>query len=651
MPSRIPKRIIQTGKHLDQSLRNRAVMSNLRLLNPDFEYLFFDNKAVEDFIDQEFPQYGGTFRSFRFPIQRYDFFRYLAIYRYGGFYFDLDVLLAGSLSNLLELDCVFPFEGLTFSHLLRNHYRMDWEIGNYAFGARANHPFLKAIIKNCIRAQNDPEWVKPMMRGLPFLSKTDFFVLNTTGPGLVTRTLAESQDLVDGVTVLFPEDVCDLTKWNCFGDMGIHLMEGSWRSHTSRIRQRLAQYFEIWKMHGLVKQSRKLGKIRQKSTRTAPQISAPSSRTNQDLLVSILIPAFNAEKWIADTLTSAVAQTWQRKEIIVVDDGSSDRTAIIARQFEPYGVRVITQTNQGAAAARNKAFSLSHGDYIQWLDADDLLAPDKIERQMQTLERSPKKRMLLSAAWGRFLYRYTKAEFEPTALWCDLSPREWLLRKMEQNVFMQTATWLVSRHIAEAAGPWNTDLLGDDDGEYFCRVLLASDGVRFVPDARVYYRTFGYDSLGYIGRSERKCEAHWLSMQLHIRYLRSLEDSEAVRRACLRYLRNSLIYFYPEQINILNQVNEFALSLGESLGEPCLSWKYSWVKAAFGWSLAKRFQVSARKTRWRGEKLLDYVLFRMERKRTSVPVGSLVQSTVSSFPQAQSLEIITQSDQPSPLLK
>src|SRR5262249_15570247 len=94
-------------------------------------------------------------------------------------------------------------------------------------------------------------------------------------------------------------------------------------------------------------------------------------------LVSILIPAYNAEPWIADTLRSALAQTWPNTEIIVVDDGSRDETLKVARQFECAKLRVITHKNQGAAATRNVAFSLSRGEYIQWLDADDLLAPDK----------------------------------------------------------------------------------------------------------------------------------------------------------------------------------------------------------------------------------------------------------------------------------
>ena len=80
----IPKRIIQTGKNAHQPLRNRAAIKSIRLLNPDYEYLFFDNAQVEEFVDNEFPQYREVFDSFPYPIQRYDFFRYLAVYRYGG---------------------------------------------------------------------------------------------------------------------------------------------------------------------------------------------------------------------------------------------------------------------------------------------------------------------------------------------------------------------------------------------------------------------------------------------------------------------------------------------------------------------------------------------------------------------------------------
>src|SRR5205814_8478540 len=123
-------------------------------------------------------------------------------------------------------------------------------------------------------------------------------------------------------------------------------------------------------------------------------------------------------------------------------------------------------------------------------------------------------RLLLSGAWATFMHRPSQATFRPTPLWADLSATEWLLRKMRDNLYMQTATWLVPRDLTEAAGPWNTQLLSDDDGEYFCRVLLASHCVRFVPEAKLYYRTTGSGSLSYIGHSDAKREAQWHSMEL-----------------------------------------------------------------------------------------------------------------------------------------
>jgi glycosyltransferase involved in cell wall biosynthesis len=329
-------------------------------------------------------------------------------------------------------------------------------------------------------------------------------------------------------------------------------------------------------------------------------------------LVSILVPAFNAEKWIADSLESAVRQTWQPKEIIVVDDGSTDRTAAIAQEFGPRGVTLITQKNQGAAAARNTAFAASRGDYIQWLDADDLLAPDKIARQMEAVDTCRSTRTLLSSSWGRFLYRPAQAEFHPTALWCDLSPAEWLTRNMGQNLYMQTATWLVSRALTEQAGPWDAQFLQDDDREYFCRVLLASDGVRFVPDAKVFYRITGFTSLSYVGRSPAKLDARFRSVRAHIAYLRSLEDSPRTRAACVQYLQRWFIYYYPERIEIVAQAEQLAAELGGRLLVPQLSWKYCWIQHLFGWALAKRLQSWAPGVRWSLARAWDKTLLHLE---------------------------------------
>jgi glycosyltransferase involved in cell wall biosynthesis len=333
------------------------------------------------------------------------------------------------------------------------------------------------------------------------------------------------------------------------------------------------------------------------------------NKLQQKPLVSILIPAYNAEKWIGDTLRSAIAQTWETKEIIVVDDGSTDGTLTVAKQFESSNLRVVTQENQGAAAARNKAFALCQGDFIQWLDADDLLAPDKISRQLDELDRLPSRRTLLLSAWGKFLHHYQRAQFIPTSLWRDLSPREFLFHKLMDNAFMQTATWLVSRELTEAAGPWDTRLLGDDDGEYFCRVLLASDGTRFVPNGKVYYRSHAATSLSYLGHSPTKIEAHWLSMQLHIKYLQSLEDSERTRSACLKYLQRGLIRFYAERPDLLRQVQKLAKDLGGDLQVPRLSWKYVWIKTLFGWRSAVRTQDRLRTLRWSAQIFFDRLVF------------------------------------------
>ncbi|MBV8898575.1 MAG: glycosyltransferase family 2 protein [Verrucomicrobia bacterium] len=333
-------------------------------------------------------------------------------------------------------------------------------------------------------------------------------------------------------------------------------------------------------------------------------------------LVSILIPAYNAERWIAGSIKSALAQTWPRKEIIIVDDGSSDQTLAVARRFAAKDVTVVTRENQGAAAARNHAFSLSRGDYIQWLDADDLLAPDKVARQMEAADRCGSRRTLFSSAWGWFAYRTDRAQFLPTSLWCDLSPAEWLLRKMGENLHMQTATWLVSRELTEAAGPWDVRMFVDDDGEYFCRVILASDGIRFVPDAKVFYRMSPAGRLSNIGYSDKKKDAMLLSMRLHVRYLRSLEDSDRVRAACLRYLHTWLINFYPERPDIIRELDELARTLGGKLEMPRLRWKYAWITPLFGWGAAKRAQMVLPQFKASLTRFWDRAIYQLENARS-----------------------------------
>jgi len=329
-------------------------------------------------------------------------------------------------------------------------------------------------------------------------------------------------------------------------------------------------------------------------------------------LVSILIPAYNSEPWIAETIRSALNQTWAEKEIIVVvDDGCRDQTLAAARQFASKTVSVVSRPHQGVAAARNEAYAICQGDYIQWLDADDLLAPDKIARQMQAAEKITSKRTLLSSPWAFFNYRTTKARFEPTALWCDLAPDEWLLRKMGSNLHMQPATWLVRREIIEAAGRWDERVVVDEDGEYFCRLVLASDGIRFVPDARVFYRISGSGSS--VQRTLFKAGERWASFQLQIAHLRSLGDSERVRTACVNFLQNWLVYFYPESPEITKQAEELAASLGGRLELPRLRWKYAWIQSLWGYEKAKRAQFILPQYKALALRRWDKIMFDLEK--------------------------------------
>jgi hypothetical protein len=168
---------------------------------------------------------------------------------------------------------------------------------------------------------------------------------------------------------------------------------------------------------------------------------------------------------------------------------------------------------------------------------------------------------------------------------------------MADGYFMQTATWLVPRTLSETAGPWNTALLGDDDGEYFCRVLLACDGVRFAPDARVYYREVIGNRLSHVGRSTRKLEAHFHSMKLHIGYLRSLRDDAPTRAVCVRYLQRYLFYFHQQTPAIVAEMEALARDLGGRLVPPRTRPKYYWIQKLFGWNAAMSAQLML--PRWR----------------------------------------------------
>jgi glycosyltransferase involved in cell wall biosynthesis len=337
-------------------------------------------------------------------------------------------------------------------------------------------------------------------------------------------------------------------------------------------------------------------------------------------LVSVLIPAYNADRWIEETIQSVLHQTWQRTEIMIVDDGSRDRTLEIARRFSSGKVSVISIDHCGAAATRNYALRHCQGDYIQWLDADDLLAPDKIEKQLAALREGDDHRILLSCAWARFYYQPRTAACIHSSLHTTLSPVDWLLTKIGSNEFMQTATWLTSRELAEAAGPWDTRLLSDDDGEYYCRVLQAATQVRFVPGTGVFYRQRGRGSLAHIGSDNAKKDALLLSMKLHIDHLRSMEDSERVRAACLNFLNTGYPYFYLTRPDLALELQEIAASVGGDLERPKIRSKYAWIRTCFGWQTAHSVETFLPQLKESVLRQIDQLRYVM--RRSHEPIGS-----------------------------
>jgi len=302
-------------------------------------------------------------------------------------------------------------------------------------------------------------------------------------------------------------------------------------------------------------------------------------------LVSILIPAYNAKKTIEDTIQSALAQTWPNKEIIIVNDGSSDNTLTIARKFESRYLKVITQTNKGASNARNRALDVSQGDFIQWLDADDLLAQDKIEFQLTNTDDNPKTRVLYSSAWGRFYFRPQKAKFNPDPLWQDLFPLNWLQISLGEGYWMHPSSWLVSRKLTDLAGPWNEKLLMNQDGEYFFRVVAASKLVKFNRAALCYYRIGNFSSIS-SNRSNKALESYIFSLNCCIDHLLSLDNSENTKNACINSLQNFINIFRPEDRSIISIVHQRISDLGGIIKPPVESWKFLIIQKILGMKTA-----------------------------------------------------------------
>lgn len=308
----------------------------------------------------------------------------------------------------------------------------------------------------------------------------------------------------------------------------------------------------------------------------------------KESLVSIIVPCYNSERWIEETLKSALAQTWRNIEVIVVDDGSKDNSLTVARKFESSRVKVISEQNQGASAARNRALSEAQGDYFQFLDADDLLAPNKIKAQLERLQKEDS-RKIAACAWARFHHTVDDAQCVRETVWADTQPVEWLTTSWLGGGMMPNNAWLTPRAVAEEAGTWDNARCPNDDGEYFTRVILNSSGVAFVSETQSFYRS-GIDNSWSRLTSHAMLAATLRSLDLCSTNLLARENTPLTRKACATLYQRFAFGTYPRARDLVTRAERRVKELGGAELEPQGGRFFDVAHKVIGWKLARQAQ-------------------------------------------------------------
>jgi len=261
-------------------------------------------------------------------------------------------------------------------------------------------------------------------------------------------------------------------------------------------------------------------------------------------LISILIPAYNAEKYLSETIQSAINQTYTNIEVIIVDDGSTDNTFEGAKSFQSDKIKVYSIKNSGQSAASNYAFQQSKGEYIKFLDADDILNPEHIELQFNSLENTTNH--LSTCEWGRFYTKnYKDAVFEPQKVWRDMESWQWLKTNLLQtNDMLSGWQWLIPRNLFEKCGGWNEQLSLNKDFDFSIRLVLASKGIRFAEGAKYYYRS-GISSSLSVSISRKAAMSALQTTHLGCENLLKTEDSPDIRRICANRYQTWMYRIYP----------------------------------------------------------------------------------------------------------
>jgi glycosyltransferase involved in cell wall biosynthesis len=204
-------------------------------------------------------------------------------------------------------------------------------------------------------------------------------------------------------------------------------------------------------------------------------------------LVSVVIPAYNSEKWIKTTLNSVLAQSYPELEIIVVDDGSVDRTAALAEQALngfPGSWKVFRQENKRVSAARNTGWRAASGSWIHFLDSDDVIVPDALQMMMTVAEISSPETAVVYSGWQRVAGEGDQLlPIEETLTpQLDVKPPPASLLVTKGNI--QTGSFLVRRAWLDATQGFDENWGRFQDTEYLLRIAMAGGGFRLVPSSK-----------------------------------------------------------------------------------------------------------------------------------------------------------------------
>lgn len=306
-------------------------------------------------------------------------------------------------------------------------------------------------------------------------------------------------------------------------------------------------------------------------------------------LVSVCIPCHNAAPYVGQAVESILAQTYPKIEIIVVNDNSIDGSAQVLDRYRSTQVQVIAAVLGSAAKSRNLALASAQGYWIKFFDADDLLHPEAIERQMARL--SERVDAVASSAWGRF-YGDDLGTFNlnPQSVWRDMPATDWLVEAWrDAQPMTQPGMFLIPRPLLEAVGGWDETLSLIDDFEFFARLLCAAEEVRFTTGACLYYRSGISGSLSR-QKSRRAYESAYYSLIKGTGYLLDKRRDFEARKSCANLFQNFIYDVFPRCPDLVASMEACVDELGGSDLPMPAGPRLAFLSRLLGWRNAKRLR-------------------------------------------------------------